>query len=224
VAQCAASRARPRDSGYQSNFASGTFFVYHAGLYQQLVGELPAGQAGHIHSGRGDFTRELRGWELGSYAQDEYRISSTLTLNYGVRYEITTPFRDIHNRMMSLRRATNPLFTLTLQPAFCFPATPVCPDTIAPIFKNDWAPRIGFAWNPLGNSARTVIRSAYGIFYDELLNGVGMPFAPPAAHWGKTVVRTLTGFAKINYANPLATVTNRLLPAVCATRVYLHHR
>jgi len=32
---------------------------------------------------------------LGAYAQDEYRISSTLTLNYGVRYEITTPFRDI---------------------------------------------------------------------------------------------------------------------------------
>jgi hypothetical protein len=92
-----------------------------------------------------------------------------------------------------------------------FPGDSGVPNTIAPIFKSDWAPRIGFAWNPLGNS-RTVIRSAYGIFYDELLNGVGMPFRATSSALGQTVVRTLTGFAKINYANPLATVTNPFTP------------
>jgi hypothetical protein len=92
-----------------------------------------------------------------------------------------------------------------------FPGDSGVHDTIAPIFKNDWAPRIGFAWDPLGNS-RTVIRSAYGIFYDELLNGVGMPFRATSAALGQTVVRTLTGYAKINYANPLGTVANPFTP------------
>ena len=108
-------------------------------------------------------------------------------------------------------RANSPPFTPTLQPAFCFPATSGVPDTIAPVFKRDWAPRVGFAWNPLGNS-RTVIRSAYGIFYDELLNGVGMPFRATSAALGQTVVRTLTGYTKINYANPLGTVANPFTP------------
>ncbi len=142
--------------------------------------------------------------------QDEYRISSTLTLNYGVRYEITTPFRDIHNRMMEFapgRQST------------VYPSAPKRPSVSRrlrstrhdrpPVFKSDWAPRIGFAWNPLGNS-RTVIRSAYGIFYDELLNGVGMPFRATSSALPQTVVRTLTG--AINYANPVGTVSNPFTP------------
>jgi hypothetical protein len=57
-----------------------------------------------------------------------------------------------------------------------------------------------------------VIRSAYGIFYDELLNGVGMPFRATSSALPQTVVRTLTGYTKINYANPLGSVTNPFTP------------
>ena len=57
-----------------------------------------------------------------------------------------------------------------------------------------------------------MIRSAYGIFYDELLNGVGMPMRGASSALPQTVVRTLTGYTKINYANPLATVTNPFTP------------
>jgi hypothetical protein len=159
----------------------------------------------------GDFTRDLRGWELGAYAQDEYHISPTLTLNYGVRYEITTPFRDIHNRMMEFAPGHQSTVYPNAPTGLLFPGDSGVPDTIAPIFTKDFAPRVGFAWNPLGNS-RTVIRSAYGIFYDELLNGVGMPFRATSSALGQTVVRTLTGYTKINYANPLGTVTNPFTP------------
>jgi len=198
---------RTQINGYQSNFASGTFSFTVQGYTNNSMANFLLGKPDIFTQAGGDFTRDLRGWELGAYAQDEYRISSTLMLNYGVRYEITTPFRDIHNRMMAWAPGKQSVVNPSAPTGLLFPGDAGVPDTIAPIFKGDWAPRVGFAWNPFGNS-RTVIRSAYGIFYDELLNGVGMPFRATSSALPQTVVRTLTGYTKINYANPLGTVTN----------------
>jgi hypothetical protein len=202
---------RTQLNGYQANFASGTFSFTTQGYTNNSLANFLLGEPDIFTQAGGDFTRDLRGWELGAYAQDEYRISSTLTLNYGVRYEITTPFRDIHNRMMEFAPGQQSTVYSNAPAGLLFPGDSGVSDTIAPIFKKDFAPRVGFAWNPLGNS-RTVIRSAYGIFYDELLNGVGMPFRATSAALGQTVVRTLTGYTKINYANPLGTVANPFTP------------
>ena len=202
---------RTQLNGYQANFASGTFSFTTQGYTNNSLANFLLGKPDIFTQAGGDFTRDLRGWELGAYAQDEYRISSTLTLNYGARYEITTPFRDIHNRMMEFAPGHQSTVYPGAPDGLLFPGDAGVPDTIAPIFKKDLAPRVGFAWSPLGNS-RTVIRSAYGVFYDELLNGVGMPFRATSSALGQTVVRTLTGYAKINYANPLGTVTNPFTP------------
>ena len=66
-------------------------------------------------------------------------------------------------------------------------------------------PRVGVSWDVFG-SGRFVVHSAYGIFYDTLLNGVGGPIraATQTAPW--TVVRTRTG--SINYADPLIGIAN----------------
>jgi len=202
---------RTQINGYQSNFASGTFSFTVQGYTNNAMANFLLGKPDIFTQAGGDFTRDLRGWELGSYAQDEYRISSTLTLNYGVRYEITTPFNDIHNRLMAWAPGKQSVVYPSAPKGILFPGDPGVPNTIAPIFKGDFAPRVGFAWNPLGNS-RTVIRSAYGIFYDELLNGVGMPVRAASSASPQTVVRTLTGYTKINYANPLGSVTSPFTP------------
>jgi len=202
---------RTQLNGYQANFASGTFSFTTQGYTNNSLANFLLGKPDIFTQAGGDFTRDLRGWELGSYAQDEYRISSRLTLNYGVRYEITTPFRDIHNRMMEFAPGQQSTVYPNAPNGLLFPGDSGVFDTIAPIFKKDFAPRVGFAWDPLGNS-RTVIRSAYGIFYDELLNGVGMPFRATSSALGQTVVRTLTGYAKINYTNPLTGISNPFAP------------
>jgi hypothetical protein len=209
---------RTQLNGYQSNFASGTFSFTVQGYTNNSLANFLLGKPDIFTQAGGDFTRDLRGWELGSYAQDEYRISSTLTLNYGVRYEITTPFRDIHNRMMEFAPGHQSTVYPGAPNGLLFPGDSGVPDTIAPVFKNDWAPRVGFAWDPFKNS-RTVIRSAYGIFYDELMNGVGMPFRATSSALPQTVVRTLTGYTKINYANPLGTVSNPFTPGQFALPV-----
>ena len=209
---------RTQLNGYQANFASGTFSFTTQGYTNNSLANFLLGEPDIFTQAGGDFTRDLRGWELGAYAQDEYHISSTLTLNYGMRYEITTPFRDIHNRMMEFAPGHQSTVYPTAPTGLLFPGDSGVPNTIAPIFTKDFAPRVGFAWNPFGNS-RTVIRSAYGIFYDELLNGVGMPFRATSSALPQTVVRTLTGYTKINYANPLGTVSNPFTPGQFALPV-----
>ena len=200
---------RTQLNGYQANFASGTFSFTVQGYTNNSLANFLLGMPDIFTQAGGDFTRALRGWELGAYAQDEYRLGPKLTLNYGVRYEITTPFNDIHNRLMAFTPGSQSIVHPNAPEGLLFPGDSGVPNTIAPVFKKDFAPRVGFAWDPLGNG-RTVIRSAYGIFYDELLNGVGMPMRGASSALPQVVVRTLTG--KINYVNPTSTVTNPFTP------------
>ncbi len=200
---------RTQVNGYQANFASGAFTFTVQGYTNNSMANFLLGRPDIFTQAGGDFTRDLRGWELGAYAQDEYRVSPRLTLNYGARYEITTPFRDIHNRMMAFAPGLQSTVYPNAPTGLLFPGDAGVPDTITPTFKADWAPRVGFAWDTRGNG-RTVLRSAYGIFYDELLNGVGMPFRATSSALPNTVVRTLTG--AINYVSPLATVANPFTP------------
>ena len=196
-------------NGYQANFASGTFSFTVQGYTNNALANFLLGKPDIFTQAGGDFTRDLRGWELGAYAQDEYRVSQRLTLNYGVRYEITTPFKDIHNRLMAFTPGVQSTVHPNAPMGLLFPGDPGIADTIAPVFTKDFMPRVGFAWDPRGDG-QTVVRSAYGIFVDELLNGVGMPMRGASSALPQTVVRTLTG--AINYANPLGTVANPFTP------------
>ena len=97
------------------------------------------------------------------FAQDSWQIRRNFTLNYGVRYDYeiteqipTVPFRDplsgISLSAADLLAAQN---AMNVQQGF-------------PRDKNNFAPRVGFAWDIKGN-AKTVIRAAAGIFYDHPL-------------------------------------------------------
>lgn len=119
------------------------------------------------------------------FLQDDWRIRPNLTLNLGVRYELTTqplnPLIDALNE-----RESNP------ETALFDPSFPLSSRTLAklPADKNNIAPRVGFAWSPnirfLGErftEGRTVIRGGFGIAYDpgffNIVDNVvtGSPFA-----------------------------------------------
>jgi Carboxypeptidase regulatory-like domain len=190
-------------NGYQANFASGTFSFTVQGVTNNSLANFELGRPDIFTQAGGDFNRNLRGWELAAYFQDEYRVSSHLTLSYGIRYEITTPFKDLHNRLMAFEPGQKSQVHPNAPTGLLFPGDPGVADSIAPIFYKDFAPRVGFSWDARGNS-QTVVRAAYGIFYDPLLNGVGMPFRAASSALPSVVVRTLTG--NINYVNPTSTV------------------
>jgi hypothetical protein len=106
---------------------------------------------------------------FGAYLHDDFRVTSRLTLNLGLRYELYVPVTEGKNELsvpdLSLASAT-----CTPKPGCQFiPAgTGGIPDATYLPDRNNFAPRVGFAWRPL-DSDNFVVRSGYGIYYDQTL-------------------------------------------------------
>ncbi len=86
------------------------------------------------------------------YAQDDFRVTPTLTLNLGLRYEFYSVVHEILNR--------SAVVDILGCGGFCPKGTPYYdPNT------KDFGPRIGLAWAPSALHGKTVIRTGFGIFY-----------------------------------------------------------
>lgn len=113
--------------------------------------------------GFGDPVSRLKNRPAAAFAQDSWKIRHNLTLNYGVRYDIeftqqipTLPFRDPLSRInLSAADVLAAQDALNVQQGF-------------PRDKNNWAPRLAVAWDVKGD-AKTVVRAAFGMFYDHPL-------------------------------------------------------
>jgi hypothetical protein len=104
------------------------------------------------------------------YAQNDWRLHSKLTLNLGVRYELSPPLRDTRKQISSIDYRNVPWPPAIFQNgplAFHRPTLFTCglggyPDGCAYTDKNNWSPRVGIAWNVM---PKTVVRAGGGIFY-----------------------------------------------------------
>lgn len=105
------------------------------------------------------------------YVQDDYKVSSRLTLNLGLRWDIWSPFTEVANRMSFFNpNLANPVVGLPGALQFagsgadsCHCATPIQQHNVNP------APRVGAAYSL---DDKTVIRAGYSIFYAHA-GGVG---------------------------------------------------
>jgi outer membrane receptor protein involved in Fe transport len=101
------------------------------------------------------------------FAQDTFKVLPRLTLNLGVRYEYNSPQYDIHNEIIGFfgAGAQSTVFP-NAPPGILYPGDPGTPNR-ALVYpdRNNWAPRVGFAWDMFGN-AKLVMRGGFGIFYD----------------------------------------------------------
>jgi hypothetical protein len=89
-----------------------------------------------------------------SFIQDDWKVSSRLTLNIGLRYEYTTPVTEVVNRMANFDMATNSVVMAA--------AGGIRERALANPDRNNFAPRFGAAYQL---NSKTVIRTGYGIFH-----------------------------------------------------------
>ncbi len=128
------------------------------------------------------FGGSYNAWSV--YLQDDYKLSSRLTLNLGLRYEYT-PWATAYRGQTGTFDGTSsrPIIVASKTKNIDLKAQPAAatvygylknliqtsseaglPYSITYPDKRQWAPRFGFAWRPLGES--TVLRGGYGIFYE----------------------------------------------------------
>jgi len=188
--------------------APNAFFVFASTFpTNNAIANLMLGAPVTFYQGLGDFNRGLRLWNVGAYAQDEWRLNARLTVNYGLRYERISPFTEVDDRLNAFVQRVQSTVRPDAPTGLLFPGDPGVGRGIAPPF-NAFMPRVGFVWDPTVTGAWSV-RSSYGIFFDQFQNGSGTTSqvaisALPAAQFNQ-----YSG-AGLNFQNPYL---GRIYPA-----------
>jgi hypothetical protein len=132
---------------------------------------------------------------LSFFLQDDYKLSQTLTLNLGMRYEYTTPYYGSgKNVNINFNPQTQGLLIAGRDGNDKYLVTPD---------RNNFGPRLGFAWQPLRE--RMVLRGGYGIFYnseDMYGSEANLPLNPPQLIQAN-LIRVGTGPAPIRVSDPI---------------------
>jgi hypothetical protein len=135
--------------------------------------------------GSGIGNRSLRAIDYNFFVQDDWKVSSKLTLNLGLRYELDLPPYDTRGRIATFDPSLYKPRQLSINGTplgppiggfvqagnviseFDLPGVPnVDKRVLESVDPNNFAPRIGFAYSPL-KSGRMVVRGGYGIFYSR---------------------------------------------------------
>ena len=99
------------------------------------------------------------------FVQDDFKVSNTLTLNIGIRYNLDLPRRESYNNTSNFDpNVPNPAAG-NRPGALVFGTTCNCNSKWADTYKKAVSPRFGFAWAPAALHTNTVVRGGFGIFY-----------------------------------------------------------
>jgi hypothetical protein len=114
----------------------------------------------------------------GAFFQDSWKVKSNLTLNLGLRWEVSMPWYDTQGKIQTFVKGLQST-TFPLSPAgLVFPGDPGIPKTLAHTKYNNFGPRLGLAYSPgfsdgilgkiFGGPGKSSIRASYGLYYTSV--------------------------------------------------------
>jgi outer membrane receptor protein involved in Fe transport len=124
----------------------------------------------------------IRAMEIGVYGQDDWKVSRRLTLNLGLRWDPYFPFEDTQDRFGQFLPGVQSTVFPTAPVGAVFPGDPGVPRATIGRRLANFAPRVGFAYDPFG-AGRTSVRGGYGVFHSQIRqqanNGINLaqPFS-----------------------------------------------
>lgn len=145
----------------------------------------------------GDPNFNQRPHQLALYVQDDWKVTPTLTLNLGLRWDANIDFlpQQLGNDLANTNRGV-----AILRELLATPGLPSTPDVEAGLQRareiaaddealrrtttswTEFQPRVGFSWDPIG-SGKVVVRGGYGIAYDQLFQNLTL-FSLQQSHPG----------------------------------------
>jgi hypothetical protein len=158
------------NAGYNTNYAPAAF----------LLGVMSTFQQGALN------VEQVRDTFPGVYAQDTFRASKRLTLNYGLRYEPYWPWYDIRGRgekfsVSAYYAGTKSRVYTNAPPGLFFQGDSGVPKRFTSGDFNNFMPRVGFAYDVFGDG-KTSLRGGAAIYYNSLMNAIqlnGFVFQTP---------------------------------------------
>ena len=170
---------QPQYNNVRGSFQFGSRFTGHS-VADMLLGRLQS-----VNRRVQTTFNELRADGIGIFVNDDWRVSRNLTLNLGLRYELERPPYDVNDRLSTYLpglnkvvlagdRSLSGLDELLAEHGLA-DRTVLASEVgmtrrLIDVDYNNFAPRMGFAWRPLGGGG-TVFRGGYGIFYQGYLLG-----------------------------------------------------
>ena len=155
---------------------------------------------------------------LGFFGQDSWHVTSNLTLNYGLRWDLLPAWREKYNQFQTLALGEQSQTYPGAPRGLLFPGDPGIPSTLAPTKYTNFAPRLGVAYSPnasndllrslFGAPGKTSIRAGFGMFYTafEGLSAGIMSANPPYGY-------SYTSTAPVIFSTPfIAAATGQQVP------------
>jgi hypothetical protein len=209
-------------SGYETAFPSAAAFSLGSTVGNNTGDPLASALLGQIDNSAISTTNFISDHRVAyaAYVQDDWKFSSKLTINIGVRYELWSPIGekwgdqanfDLQNQTLYIPTGRNQNLPLPPNFAASFPNVKVDRGNVSQYLvrwdKFDFGPRIGLAYKV---TPKTVIRIGYGIFYGGEENQGGFPNRGEGIPFNETVVMTRTpGISSfIGISNPACTACN----------------
>ncbi|HEY3442979.1 MAG TPA: TonB-dependent receptor [Paludibaculum sp.] len=141
---------------------------------------------------------DLKNLWQGYYLNDDWKTTSNLTLNLGLRYDYFQPYKQSNDKMVNVEQNGFIVAGITDPSTSRYGRGLIAPD------RNNFGPRVGFAYRPKFASD-TVVRGGYGIYYTpQISNAIFAMVEGAQATAGATIIGNITGKPNVFFSDPFA--------------------